>query len=118
MAKETVRKRIWEWNNKEGRVLEGTYNGVFRGVGKFRSTVFHILEKSTNTVKTIWGNYAINKALSDLPPGSYVKITYKGIKTMKGTKGDNGKAKRQFDFDIVTRAKKAMGKLKSGGQKR
>ena len=34
MKKEQPKKRMWQWDNKEHRVLEGEYRGVFRGVGK------------------------------------------------------------------------------------
>ena len=119
MKKEQPKKRMWQWDNKEHRVLEGEYRGVFRGVGIFRSTIFHIMGKQSGKIETIWGNLVIDRALRDKEIGSYVKIIYKGIKIMKGTKGDNGKPKKNFDFDITVRApKKPMGKSKSGGQKR
>jgi len=110
--------RIWEWDMKEHKVLEGTYNGQFQGIGEFHSTVFHIRQKGTNRIQTIWGTYIIKLNLTHMKIGSHVRIEYMGDKFMEGRVGKTGKKKKFHDFKITSKSEKIpMGKL-DGRRKR
>ncbi len=105
---------MWDW--EKNNVLEGTLEGAYYGIGQFKSTIFHILEKKSDKIQSVWGHSKIVQALRTVEKGSYVRIKYLGMKKT-GTKNLAGKPKIGYDYEIVVRPKKAMGKLGTGGRK-
>lgn len=74
------------WNTKElteGSVLEGIYQSSEVITGKFGEQVKYIIAKADGETVAVAGTASIMQQFANVPEGSLVRITYKGIDTTK-----------------------------------
>lgn len=94
------------WDFKKNPTLRGTYASLFMGMGKFKTTVFHIREKKTGKIVSVWGHQNIRLFLSWQPIGAEIEIKFLGIKKKKGK---DGKPRKVFDYKCrVLKTKKTI----------
>jgi hypothetical protein len=72
----------WKWL-KHGKVLEGTYMGVFPAVGKGGRSVLYAIKDKSGKTWTIWGVNEVKQALQLRPFGKKVRFEYLGMKKTK-----------------------------------
>ena len=88
---------IWTPAN-EGDSIEGRYTGSETFIGKFGEATKYVIEFE-GTAYGVYGTASINRQFNNIPEGSYVWITYKGIEPTK-----NGRNVKVFDIDYDTEA--------------
>ena len=85
------------WNNKdikEGDMLEGIYESSETMKGKFGEQTKYIILKEDDTKVAIAGSASIVNQFSNVPEGSLVRVTYKGIQTTK-----NGNTVKSYEVE-------------------
>ena len=87
------------WDFKKHKTLRGEYTGFFNGMGKFRSTIFHVREQKSRKMTSLWGHYQVKLFFAELPFGTLVEIRCLGLKFEKPKKGSKDKkGKKFFDY--------------------
>lgn len=68
---------------EKGQVITGTYEKSFNS-GKFKTNTYIIRDDNDGKLVGLPGTGSLSKAMDKLAEGSKVKITYKGMETIKG----------------------------------
>lgn len=85
------------WNTKdlaEGATLEGRYEGKEIFEGNFGETIKYVITAGEESYG-VYGTASLNRQFKNIPEGSYVWITYKGLTTSK-----NGRQVKDFSVDF------------------
>ena len=85
------------WNDKslaEGSTLEGRYTGQETFIGNFGETTKYIILVQDGTSYGVYDSASLNRQFKNIPEGSYVWITYKGVETSK-----NGRTVKVYAVD-------------------
>lgn len=86
------------WNTKdlvEGSTLEGKYVSSETFIGNYGETTKYIVEASDGTNYGIYSTASIDRQFKNIPEGSYVWITFRGLEKSK-----NGREVKVFDIDF------------------
>lgn len=85
---------FWEWDTK--KVLEATFVGQYKSVGRFKKNVYCFKDKEGKAIHA-WSFVQLNNLLTGVPFGTKVKLTYLGMQKMP----DSERMFKNFDIDII-----------------
>jgi len=74
------------WDKEAEPTLEGKLSKIETGVGANESTLYTI-KKDNDTEVKVWGSTVLDDRFLGIPTGTYVKVTYEGLKKSKNGKG-------------------------------
>lgn len=78
------------WNKEAEPELEGKLMKIEHNVGPNESTMYTI-EKDSGEALKVWGSTVLDDRFLGVPEGTYVKVTYEGLK-----KGSAGKSYHNY----------------------
>lgn len=81
------------WNEKEQKIVFGTYKHMKTGVGPNDSNVYILQEDSKDDPTSVWGSTVLDTKFEEIPLGSRVKIEFLGMAT--------GKRSQYKDYKVV-----------------
>lgn len=82
------------WDKTTEPVLEGKLVKIENKVGPNESTLYTI-KKDNDTEVKVWGSTVLDDRFLGVPQGTYVKVTYEGLK-----QGKNGKSYHNYKVFI------------------
>lgn len=82
------------WDKDKEPVLEGKLTKIEHNVGPNESTLYTV-KKDDDTEVKVWGSTVLDDRFLGVPEGTYVKVTYEGLK-----KGKNGKSYHNYKVFI------------------
>ena len=89
-----IETEIWNKDLAEGATLEGVYKFNTTFIGKFGETTKYVIIDQNGTGWAVFGSASLNRQFENIPEGSYVWITYKGVQPTK-----NGRTVKVYDVD-------------------
>jgi len=82
------------WDKEDEPVLEGELVNIETNVGPNSSTLYTI-KKDDGTELKVWGSTVLDDRFMGVPKGTYVRVSYEGLK-----KGKNGKSYHNYKVFI------------------
>lgn len=82
------------WDKEAEPVLMGALTKIERNVGPNESTLYTVKKDDGKELK-IWGSTVLDDRFLGVPEGTYVKVSYEGLK-----KGKNGKSYHNYKVFI------------------
>ncbi len=89
-----IETTIWNKDLQEGASLEGTYKFSSTFIGKFGETTKYVVIDPQGEAWAVFGSASLDRQFNNIPEGSYVWITYKGVETTK-----NGRTVKVYSVD-------------------
>lgn len=85
---------FWAWDTN--KVLEATFVGQYKSVGRFKKNVYCFKDKDGKAIHA-WSFVQLNNLLHGVPFGTKVKLTYLGMEKMP----DSERLFKNFELDIL-----------------
>lgn len=82
------------WDKDKEPVLEGKLTKIEHNIGPNESTLYTVKKDDDNEVK-VWGSTVLDDRFLGVPEGTYIRVTYEGLK-----KGKNGKSYHNYKVYI------------------
>ena len=93
--KNIIETTIWNKDLAEGATLEGVYTFKSTFIGNFGETTKYTVVDPNGQGWAVFGSASLDRQFAQIPEGSYVWITYKGVETTK-----NGRTVKVYDIDF------------------